>query len=252
MDYNLSMSLSDLVAELLRGEADKLQEKDLYTYMENLIHGNRQKLQQVKKEVVRITEEEYVFSVYAEQYFRYKRGIIKPSLRDLDDLYFEEEALRKEGKTILSVNFLYQAIMRGATICEAHQDVVESAYWDCDIDYLYIQWKELILEPQIRLLQAVCNNMQKNIPIKSNNRVQVPNSPKKRLNEYPEVFGIDKCCEITGYKKSTIYKLTAKNEIPYFRPGCNGRKLMFRQEEILEWMTARRQETTEEFINGRR
>ena len=61
------------------------------------------------------------------------------------------------------------------------------------------------------------------------------------MKDYPEVFGIDVCCKITGYKKNTIYKLIAKN---------NGRKLMFRREEILAWMIARRRETTEEFINS--
>jgi hypothetical protein len=70
------------------------------------------------------------------------------------------------------------------------------------------------------------------------------------LKDYPEVFGIDVCCKITGYKKNTIYKLTAKNKIPHFRPGNDGRKLMFRREEILAWMIARRRETTEEFINS--
>ena len=75
-------------------------------------------------------------------------------------------------------------------------------------------------------------------------------APHRHDTRYPEVFGIDVCCKITGYKKNTIYKLTAKNEIPYFRPGNNGRKLMFRREEVLEWMTARRQETTEEFVNN--
>ena len=70
------------------------------------------------------------------------------------------------------------------------------------------------------------------------------------MKDYPEVFGIDVCCKITGYKKNTIYKLTAKNMIPHFRPVNDGRKLMFRREEILAWMIARRRETTEEFINS--
>lgn len=70
------------------------------------------------------------------------------------------------------------------------------------------------------------------------------------MKDYPEVFGIDVCCKITGYKKNTIYKLIAKNKIPHFRPGNDGRKLMFRREEILAWMIARRRETTEEFINS--
>ncbi len=219
--------------------------------MENLTHGDTKELQQALKEIEEIMNNEYVFSVYEETCSKYRRGIIKqPCLRDLDDLYFEEKALTKEGKTILSINFLYSAITKGANICEAHQEVIENAYEEEDINYLYAQWQELIAGPQIKRLQEVIHEILGNISEKTNNKPQSAHRPEKQLKDYPEVFGIDICCEITGYKKNTIYKLTAKNEIPYFHSGSNGRKLVFRREELLEWMTARKQETTEEFINS--
>ena len=49
-------------------------------------------------------------------------------------------------------------------------------------------------------------------------------------------------------KKNTVYKLIHENQIPCFRPGDNGRKVMFRREEIYQWMTKRKQESTQEYI----
>ena len=101
---------------------------------------------------------------------------------------------------------------------------------------------------QIRALRAAIRDALKFVSPKQCNEVQNANRPQKQLTEYPEVFGMEVCCEITGYAKSTIYKLTSKNDLPCFHPGNKGRILMFRREEILAWMTARRQETNDEFI----
>lgn len=251
MIYNNYTPWSDLVAKLLRGEDNELNEKELSSCVENLTHGDKKELQQALREVEEIMNNEYVFSVYEETCSKYKQGMIKQlCLRDLDDLYFEEKALTKEEKNICSVNFLYHAIIRGADICEAHRDVVERAYEEKDINYLFVQWQELIAEPQITRLKEVIHNMLGTTSEKTNNQPQRDNRPEKQLKDYPEMFGIDLCCEITGYKKNTIYKLTAKNEIPFFRPGNNGRKLVFRREELVQWMTAQQQETTQEFINS--
>ncbi len=251
MTYKSYTPWSDLVAKLLRGEDDELNEKELYSYVENITHGDKKELQQALKEIEKVMDEEYVFSVYEATCSKYKRGMIKQQcLRDLDDLYFEEKALTKEGKNILSINFLYHAIIREANICEAHREVVERAYEEEDINYLFVQWQELVAEPQIKRLQEVIHDMLGTISEETNNQPQRPNRPEKQLKDYPEVFGIDMCCEITGYKKNTIYKLTAKNEIPFFRPGNNRRKLVFRREELLQWMTTQQQETTQEFINS--
>ena len=48
--------------------------------------------------------------------------------------------------------------------------------------------------------------------------------------------------------KDTIYKRTRTREIPCHRSGTNGRKLVFKRDEIVAWMTARKQETKDEFI----
>lgn len=55
-------------------------------------------------------------------------------------------------------------------------------------------------------------------------------------------------CLFTNYAKDTIYKWTRTREIPCHRSGTNGRKLVFKRDEIVAWMTARKQETKDEFI----
>ena len=86
------------------------------------------------------------------------------------------------------------------------------------------------------------------VPTAVKNEQQKNNRPLKRIEDYPEVFGVDLCCELTGYAKHTIYKWTRTKEIPCHRSGANGRKLVFKRDEIVEWLTARKQETKDEFI----
>ena len=101
---------------------------------------------------------------------------------------------------------------------------------------------------QIRSLRETICNMLGSVPTAVKNEQQKNNRPLKRIEDYPEVFGVDLCCELTGYAKHTIYKLTCANEIPCCRSGSNGRKLKFRRDEIKEWLTARKQETNEDFV----
>lgn len=49
--------------------------------------------------------------------------------------------------------------------------------------------------------------------------------------------GVDLVRSITGYSKSTIYKLVEQNRIPVHRiPG--GAKLLFYESEILDWIAS--------------
>ena len=50
------------------------------------------------------------------------------------------------------------------------------------------------------------------------------------------------------FRTHVIYKWTRTREIPCHRSGTNGRKLVFKRDEIVAWMTARKQETKDEFI----
>lgn len=50
--------------------------------------------------------------------------------------------------------------------------------------------------------------------------------------------------EFTGLSKSTIYKLTCKNQIPYYRP--TGGRAYFDRRELREWLLRNRIKTAEE------
>ena len=63
----------------------------------------------------------------------------------------------------------------------------------------------------------------------------------------PDYFGIDTFCEITGYKKNTVYQLVRQKKIPVYRAAHGGKKLMFKRDETEKWMVKRRIGNLEEF-----
>ena len=244
------MPLSDVITMLLKGEERELHERDLLGYVENLSRGGKEALQQALKEVeTAITgwDDSYFISTYEKRVDEFKQGKLNRDEYYLEDLFFKEDLLIKEGKVGLTVDYLYDAIEKLCFIDGNHQDAVTSAGALDDIEFLKTQWEDLSLG-QIRALRAAIRDALKFVSPKQCNEVQNANRLQKRLAEDPEAFGVDVCCEMTGYKKNTIYKLTARGDLPCCRSGNNGRKLMFRREEVLAWMTARRQETNDEFI----
>lgn len=64
----------------------------------------------------------------------------------------------------------------------------------------------------------------------------------------PEYFGIDTFCEVTGYKKNTVYQLVRQKKIPVYRAAHGGKKLMFKRDETEKWMVDKRCENLNEFI----
>lgn len=78
---------------------------------------------------------------------------------------------------------------------------------------------EEILNPIIRksVSEAIRNENQKS---KTNH------TPKK-------VGGIDLAIEVTGLAKQTIYALTSKKQIPFFKRGA---KLYFKSDDLYEWI----------------
>lgn len=55
-----------------------------------------------------------------------------------------------------------------------------------------------------------------------------------------EVLTIEDVSKLTGYKKSTIYKLTHERKIPFHKPAHGGRKIFFKREEIERWLASNR------------
>lgn len=67
---------------------------------------------------------------------------------------------------------------------------------------------------------------------------------EKPEQKIPEVFGINKLQEITGYSKNTIYAKTSQNKIPHFK---RDNRLFFKAEEIMTWLTANPIKTSLEY-----
>ena len=59
-----------------------------------------------------------------------------------------------------------------------------------------------------------------------------------------EVLTIDELEQYAGIKKSQIYKMTSKQEIPHYKP--RGKEIYFKREEIDEWLLTNRVSTLDE------
>ena len=57
-------------------------------------------------------------------------------------------------------------------------------------------------------------------------------------------LGIDEACKFTGFKKSYLYKLTHKKQIPHFKP--NNKKIIFSKNELREWLFRNKQTSRQE------
>ena len=251
MNINVNMPLSSLLDRLLKGEDRDVHEEELYTYFENRAHGDKKVLHQALTETetkIKSWKQSYFISIYDAMAKAYKHGEIRCTPEELDNLFYEEEYKTKEGKTGITADYLYNSISRHGFTNEHQQDAIETAWTNNDIEFLQTVWEDLALA-QIRSVQAIIISMLTTASAKVENDAQSTNRPQKQIETYPEVFGMDICRELTGYSKHTLYKLTSKNNIPYFRPGHNGRMIKFKRDEIVEWMTARREETTDEYIN---
>ena len=249
MFIHYGMPLGDLINKSLRGEA-AVRESWLFVYVKRLTDGDKGKLRQALKVVdaaIIMWKSKYFISTYEVKVKSVVQGELKMSSQELDDIYNEEAYLQKEGKIILAKDFLYGAIAKYGFINEHHRDSVESAWLYNDMEFLRNEWEYYVLA-QIRSLRAVIVSMLGTVPTTPETEPQNTKREPKRIEDYPEVFDITLCCELTNYAKDTIYKWTRTREIPCHRSGTNGRKLVFKRDEIVAWMTARKQETKEEFI----
>ncbi len=212
-------------------------------YLQRLCYGNKERLQHVLDIIDKAVNE------WRDRYFISECRRISPhmSSADIEDLCMADKLHNEEGKTELTADSLYGGIEKYGFINDLHRAAIETAWKFDDLEFLRSQWEDAVLE-QIRSLRDIANGMLGTYPTRIQNGQQNTNRPLKRIEDYPEVFGMDVCCLLTGYSKNTIYKLTTKNEIPCYRVGENRRKLTFRREEIVEWILSRRQETKEEFV----
>ena len=58
------------------------------------------------------------------------------------------------------------------------------------------------------------------------------------LNVAKEVLTLEEAALFMGISKSSLYKMTHKHELPFFRP--NGKIIYFEKSELLSWMRQNR------------
>ena len=110
--------------------------------MENLTHGDKKELQQALKEVEKAIDEwenSYFVETYADKIRMYEQEKLNWTPHELDDLFYQEEFLRKEGKMGLTVDYLYSAIEKIGFIKELHGDAIQSAWQNKDKEFLKAQ-----------------------------------------------------------------------------------------------------------------
>lgn len=65
-----------------------------------------------------------------------------------------------------------------------------------------------------------------------------------------EVLTLEEAAFFMGMTKSTLYKMTHKHELPFFRP--NGKMIYFEKSELLKWMRSGREMTEKEIEEAAR
>lgn len=256
METTFVMSLGSLIDKLLRGEIDEWCEADFYFYIENLTHSNKKMIQKVLESVdesIANWKNLSFISYYEDRVNEYRQGQLSWDIDELDDLFNNEEYLRKEGKNELTVDFLFSVIVDRGFINESHQNAVETAWINKDIQFLKKEWEDLVLT-QIRSFRNVVFCRLKTTLSESVNDKRSTKREIKRLADYPEEFNIKVCSDFTGYAVHTLYKFISKKDIPCYRRKDNGRNIYFKRDEVYAWKMAYRQGTNEEYIeemNGR-
>lgn len=242
------MPLGSLIDELLRGEAEDWCETDFGLYVESLTQGDKKELEQVMDTVdaaIADWKRLSFISHYEDKIKKWKEG--KCSVDELDDLFNEEECLRKDGMVMLTAEIMFAAISARGFINEHHRDALEWALMKNDVRFLKREWENVMLA-QISSFRDVIVSRLGTAPARPVNGKQSDERVLKKLEDYPEVLNTALCSEFLGISIHKLYKLTCANEIPYYQSRGNGRKLSFKRDEVYEWRMAHRQGTNEEYV----
>jgi len=68
---------------------------------------------------------------------------------------------------------------------------------------------------------------------------------EEQSSERDEFLNVEEVAKLIGYKETSIYGLVKKDKIPYYKKG----KLFFLKSEIIEWLKAGKQTTSNEIKN---
>lgn len=63
-------------------------------------------------------------------------------------------------------------------------------------------------------------------------------STDKTIDIGKDILNTEECAELTGLKKSTLYRLTHERKIPFFKP--NGNRVFFKRTDIIDWLQSNR------------
>ena len=74
-----------------------------------------------------------------------------------------------------------------------------------------------------------------------NNRIKVL---EHILFDAKDVLTLEEAALFMGISKSSLYKMTHKHELPFYRP--NGKLIYFEKSELVKWMRQNRSMTEEE------
>jgi hypothetical protein len=66
-----------------------------------------------------------------------------------------------------------------------------------------------------------------------------------KQESFPETFGKNECSQLTGYAVNTINKMICEKKIPFYKRNA---KVIFKRDEIEDWLLSNRIQTVEEFI----
>ena len=61
---------------------------------------------------------------------------------------------------------------------------------------------------------------------------------------FPEIYGIETFCKVTGYKKSTAYQKVHRKGLQFFKRGT---RVLFRHKDVMSWLLENRVKTVSEF-----
>lgn len=73
---------------------------------------------------------------------------------------------------------------------------------------------------------------------------QLDRIEKYTLLAAKNVLVLEEAALILGVATSTLYKMTMRNQVPYYKP--NGKLIYFNKQELEEWMQQNRVATVEE------
>ena len=75
--------------------------------------------------------------------------------------------------------------------------------------------------------------------------VQPQQNIQSQKEPFPETFGKKECSQLTGYAVNTINKMICEKAIPFYKKNA---RVIFKRNEIEDWLLSNRIQTVEEFI----